>query len=117
MADAQVVSELGQERQLEREGGMPMQCVPQAKLRPLAEHYARVPRKLLPPLKFVLSHNVGLPVGESQQGKRAKSAFATKGGKFASLTINYIHKIRPHERRSATPATRGIDHTANVGFE
>ena len=31
MADAQVVSELAQERQLGREGGMPMQCVPQAK--------------------------------------------------------------------------------------
>ena len=44
-----------------------------------------------PPGFFIITHYVGIPVGESQRRKSAKSAFATKGRKFASLTSKFIH--------------------------
>ena len=52
-------------------------------------------------------HYVGIPVGESQHRKSAKSAFATKGRKFASLRSKFIHFRRLHKPCRAEQASRG----------
>ena len=77
---------------------------------------ARCPTRIVRGQATEAVHHVEKAVAESQHRKSAKSAFATKGEKFASLTSDYIHFLRPHEPRRAEHAHQGARRAPWIPF-